>query len=51
MTLASRLLQFLGIVVVGIGLFYGVANNDMTNELLFAAIGFVLFVVGRAVRR
>lgn len=51
MNLASRALQFAGIVVVGIGLIYGVANNDMTNEIIFAAVGLVLFVAGRAMRQ
>jgi hypothetical protein len=46
----SRILQFAGIVLVGVGLIYGVANNDMTNEMIFAAIGFLLFVVGRSLR-
>ncbi|HVK39932.1 MAG TPA: hypothetical protein VNA88_15460 [Candidatus Kapabacteria bacterium] len=50
MNIASRALQFAGIVVVGIGLIYGVANNDMTSEIVFAALGLVLFVVGRAMR-
>ena len=51
MTTLSPVLQFLGIVIVGIGLFYGVAKNDMTNEILFAALGLVVFVLGRALRR
>lgn len=51
MNVASRLLQFAGIVLVGVGLIYGVANNDMTNEMVFALVGFVLFVVGRSIGR
>jgi hypothetical protein len=50
MNTLSRLLQFAGIVVVGIGLIYGVANNDMANEMIFAAIGLVLFAIGRTLR-
>lgn len=50
MNLASRILQFGGIVLVGIGLIYGVANNDMANEMLFAIAGLALFVIGRALR-
>lgn len=49
--IASRLLQYAGIVLVGVGLIYGVANNDMANEMLFAVIGFALFAAGRMLRR
>jgi glucose uptake protein GlcU len=45
----SRILQFIGIVLVGVGLIYGVAQNDMANEMLFAIIGLVVFVVGRSI--
>lgn len=51
MNTISRLLQFGGIVVVGVGLIYGVANNDMQNEIIFAAIGMLMFFVGRTLRR
>ena len=47
----SRLIQFAGIVVVGVGLMYGVANNDMANEMIFAVIGFAIFAAGRMLRR
>jgi hypothetical protein len=50
MNIASRVLQFGGIVVVGIGLFYGVANNDMSRELIFAVLGLALFATGRYLR-
>lgn len=50
MDIASRALQFGGIIVVGIGLFYGVANNDMTYEMIFAVLGLIMFVAGRALR-
>ena len=48
---ASRLLQFAGIVVVGVGLIYGVAKNDMTSELIFVVIGVALFAMGRMAAR
>lgn len=50
MNIASRALQFGGIVVVGIGLFFGVARNDMGSEMIFAIAGLLMFVLGRALR-
>lgn len=42
----ARVLQFAGIVVAGIGLFYGIAQNDMRMEFSFLGAGILLFVAG-----
>jgi hypothetical protein len=43
---AAKLIQFLGIVITGIGLIYGIAQNDMGAEFLYLGIGIVIFFTG-----
>lgn len=43
----ARTLQFLGLVVTGIGLFAGVGTGNVRRELLSLAFGAVLFLAGR----
>ena len=47
----SRLLQFGGIVLAGVGLMYGIAKNDLTYELVFTVAGMLMFFIGRSMRR
>ena len=42
----ARLLQLLGLIEAGYGLFIGVYENDIKRELTFAAFGTFLFLVG-----
>jgi hypothetical protein len=42
----ARALEFLGLVVVALGLVVGVAQSDVRRELLLLAIGAAIFVAG-----
>ena len=44
---AARTLQFLGLVVTGIGLFTGVSEGNVRRELLLLAFGVCVFLAGR----
>ena len=44
---AARTLQFLGLVVTGIGLLAGVGQDNVRRELLLLAFGVCLFLAGR----
>jgi hypothetical protein len=33
-------------VTTGVGLIYGIAENDMSNEFLFLGCGIVIFIIG-----
>lgn len=43
----ARTLQFLGLVVTGIGLFAGVGGGNVRRELLLLAFGAAFFLAGR----
>lgn len=43
----ARTLQFLGLVVTGIGLFAGVGGGNVRRELLLLAFGAAFFIAGR----
>ena len=51
MNRAAKLIQFLGIVITGVGLIYGVAQNDMSAEFLYLGIGIVIFLVGAVMEK
>jgi hypothetical protein len=42
----SKIVQFLGIIVTGIGLIYGIVQNDMRLEFLYLGSGIVIFAIG-----
>jgi hypothetical protein len=44
---AARTLQFLGLIVTGIGFFSGVGTGNVRRELLLLAVGASLFFGGR----
>lgn len=48
---AGRALQFLGLVVTGIGLFQGVAGGDVRRELVLLALGAAIFFTGWLLQR
>lgn len=43
----GRLLQILGLVVLPVGLIYGIESGSMAVELMSLMIGALLFVAGR----
>ena len=47
---AGRSLQFVGLVVTGVGFFRGVAAGEVRQELALLAIGAALFFAGRIVQ-
>ena len=42
----GRLLQLIGMIVLPIGLMYGLARNEIRTEVRLLAIGGFLFVLG-----
>ena len=51
MFLFAKLLQAVGFAHVGIGLYLGVAQDDMWKELYLALSGLAFFTVGRFLER
>ncbi len=47
----AKTLQAVGFADVGIALYYGIAQDDMWNELYFALAGVAFFMVGRLLER
>ena len=47
----AKVLQALGFAHVGVGLYLGVAHDDMWKELYLALSGVALFWVGRVLER
>lgn len=47
----GRILQFIGMVLTGIGLIYGIAENDMRMEFLYLGSGIVIFGIGYLIDR
>ena len=47
----ARILQLLGLVWAGYGLFIGLYEQDIKTELTFAALGAVLFLIGWALQK
>ena len=47
----AKVLQAVGFADVGIGLYFGIAQDDMWKELYFALAGVGLFLVGRVIER
>jgi hypothetical protein len=45
--LFAKILQAVGFAHVGIGLFLGITQNDLWQELYLTLTGLALFVVGR----
>ncbi len=43
----AKALEAVGIAVVGWALFFGIARDDMWNELYMSLAGLVLFATGR----
>ncbi len=39
-------IQFLGMVVTGVGLIFGIARNDERMEFTYLGIGIGIFIVG-----
>ena len=50
MYVAGRALQFLGLVVTGVGFFRGAVGGNVRQELAFLAAGAVFFFAGRLVQ-
>ena len=48
MFLFAKLLQAVGFAHVGIGLYLGIARDDMWKELWLALSGLTFFAIGRA---
>jgi hypothetical protein len=46
MNLISRIIQLLGLIEAGYGLFIGLYEGDIRRELMFGAFGTVLFLIG-----
>ena len=46
MTKLSKGIQFTGMVVTGVGLIYGIAQNDLSNEFFFLGCGVLIFMIG-----
>ena len=49
MFLFAKLLQAIGFAHVGVGLYLGLAHDDMWKELYLGLSGLVFFAVGRLV--
>jgi len=49
--LLAKLLQAVGFAHVGIGLWLGIAHDDMWKELWLALSGLAFFTVGRLLER
>ncbi len=47
----GRSLQFVGLLVTGIGFFLGVLGGNVRGELALLAVGALLFFGGRAIER
>lgn len=47
----AKPIQFLGIVITGIGLIYGIAQNDMRMEFMYLGTGLVIFLLGFILER
>ncbi len=48
---AAKIIQFLGITVTGVGLIYGIVQNDMGAEFLYLGIGVLIFLAGYVLER
>jgi len=46
----ARALQFVGLLVAGIGFFDGVIGGHVRRELVFLAAGAAIFFLGRALQ-
>jgi hypothetical protein len=46
----SRIVQFAGIVITGIGLIVGIAENDMRAEFMYLGSGILIFGIGTLMR-
>ena len=46
MIFVARIIQLLGLIEVGYGLFIGLYEGDIKRELMFGAFGSVLFLIG-----
>jgi len=51
MSKLSKGIQFLGIIVTGVGLIYGIVQNDMRNEFLYLGCGVLIFLIGYLIDR
>ena len=51
MRLTSRVLQVLGLIEMGYGLFIGFHEEDIGRELRFAALGGILFLTGWLIQK
>ena len=51
MFLLAKVLQAVGFAHVGIGLYLGVAQDDMWKELYLSLSGLVFFALGRLLER
>jgi hypothetical protein len=51
MSKLAKAIQFVGMVVTGVGLIYGVAQNDLSNEFFFLGCGVLIFMIGRLLDR
>ncbi|QQS66071.1 MAG: hypothetical protein IPP08_09890 [Chlorobiota bacterium] len=41
-----KLIQFIGMGITGVGLLYGIIENDMKYEFMYLGTGIVIFLIG-----
>ena len=51
MLLIARILQLLGLIEAGYGLFIGLYEQDIRRELIHAAFGSAIFLIGWALQK
>jgi hypothetical protein len=51
MKIAGKIIEFIGIVVTGIGLFYGLLQHDMGQEFFYMGAGILVFMIGMLIER
>ncbi len=47
----SRLLQVLGIILLAYALYFGIAADSMSKELMLLGIGGTIFYIGYAIQK
>lgn len=51
MNKVAKAIQFIGIAVTGIGLIYGLAQNNMRMEFTYLGAGLLVFLIGFMLER
>lgn len=47
----AKIIQFVGMAITGVGLFYGILQNDMRQEFTYLGLGIVVFLIGYVLER